>query len=153
MTTPDVDCPFCAIAAGAHAADVVYRDSSVVAFLDRRPLFPGHVLIVPTSHIETLADAPDEAVCRLMKVVKATSAAMKSGLGADGSFVANNNEVSQSVPHLHFHVVPRRFHDGLKHFFWPRAGYESDEQRTEIARVLADAIAAELAGKRAVGEA
>jgi histidine triad (HIT) family protein len=130
------DCPFCAIVAGDGDADVVYRDDSVVAFLDKRPVFPGHLLVIPARHVEVLGDATAEEMAQVGRVVQAAARAMESVLGADGSFVAQNNRVSQSVPHMHVHVVPRHFHDGLKGFFWPRQGYESDEQRVAIAAEL-----------------
>lgn len=142
--TRDADCPFCKIAAGEGDGDVVYRDDHTAAFLDRRPLFPGHVLVVPATHVRTLGELPPDAVLPLMRVVQAFSRAMESELGAEGSFVAINNRVSQSVPHLHVHVVPRTQGDGLKGFFWPRNAYESDEQRRDTAERLREAIAREL---------
>ncbi|MRR12146.1 HIT family protein [bacterium] len=137
-------CPFCAVIAGDDPDNVVYRDERIVAFLDHRPLFPGHVLVVPVIHVQTLGDLPGELFAPLMRVVKAASRAMESGLGAQGSFIAQNNRVSQSVPHLHVHVVPRTKGDGLKGFFWPRTGYRDEAQRAEIATRLAQVIAREL---------
>lgn len=148
MTESRADCPFCAIIRGERSADVVYRDEAVVAFLDKRPVFPGHVLVVPVRHLETLADLPDDLAVPLTRVVRAVSVAMESGLAAEGSFVAQNNKVSQSVPHLHVHVIPRRHGDGLRGFFWPRIGYKDDEERRAAAELLRSAIAAELEGLR-----
>lgn len=144
METRSPTCPFCAIVEGTDADSIVYRDDEVVAFLDRRPLFPGHVLVAPVDHIETLGDLPPESVDPLMRVVQAASRAMESELGAQGSFVAINNRVSQSVPHLHVHVVPRTKGDGLKGFFWPRTKYASDEERDAMALRLAGALEREL---------
>lgn len=139
-------CKFCRIAAGLAPSDVVYDDDSVIAFLDARPLFPGHVLVTPKNHVGTLWELPDELVSPLMRVVRGASKVMLSAMNAEGSFVAVNNRVSQSVPHLHVHVVPRSKGDGLRGFFWPRVPYESDEHRERTARVLADALRAELGG-------
>lgn len=139
------DCPFCAIVNGEDTAGVVYADDSVVAFLDKRPLFPGHTLVVPRNHIVTLGDLPLADIVPLMRVVQAASRAMESALAAEGSFVAVNNRVSQSVPHLHFHVVPRTKGDGLKGFFWPRTAYATAQARHEVAVVVRAGIAAELA--------
>ena len=143
--TDGVRCPFCAIISGAETSAMVYADDHVVAFLDRRPLFPGHTLVAPRQHIVTLGELPAEEVGPLMRVVQAASRAMESALAAEGSFVAVNNHVSQSVPHLHFHVVPRTKGDGLKGFFWPRTSYVSDEARDEVAAVVREGIARELA--------
>lgn len=144
MNDTPVTCPFCSIARGESVADIVYRDEHVVAFLDGRPLFPGHTLVVPVDHVPTLGELPAETVGPLMKVVQAAGRAMESGLSAEGSFVAVNNRVSQSVPHLHVHVVPRRRGDGLKGFFWPRSGYGSDQERERVLARLAEAIRREL---------
>jgi histidine triad (HIT) family protein len=120
-------CPFCAIVAGEEDADVVYRDAVAVAFLDRRPLFPGHVLVVPTGHVDTLIDLDPDDVGPFFTVVQRVAAAMPVALGAQGTFVAMNNVVSQSVRHLHVHVVPRTKGDGLRGFFWPRTKYGPGE--------------------------
>lgn len=127
-------CLFCEIAAGRQPADIVYADDLVTAFLDIRPLFPGHVLIAPRTHIVTLADLPAADVGPYFTVVQRMSVAVRDAMGAQGSFVALNNVVSQSVAHLHTHVVPRTKGDGLRGFFWPRTKYPSDE---EAARVVA----------------
>lgn len=144
MTDAPASCAFCAIIRGEHPADIVHRDAEIVAFLDNRPVFPGHVLVVPARHIEVLADLPDELALPLTRVTRAVSAAMESGLGADGSFVAQNNRVSQSVPHLHVHVIPRRRRDGLRGFFWPRVGYKDDAERLATAELLRRAVTREL---------
>jgi histidine triad (HIT) family protein len=127
------NCLFCRIVSGEVSAVVVYEDANTLAFLDHRPLFPGHTLVVPREHYETLGDLPATQVGPLFKNVQLLSRAVESAMEAEGSFVAMNNRVSQSVPHLHVHVVPRRRKDGLKGFFWPRTKYKSDEE-LEITR-------------------
>jgi len=113
-------------------ADVVYEDDHTLAFLDIKPLFQGHVLIVPKVHVETLWNVPDETLSHITKVTKRISVAVRDAMLAEGIFIANNNIISQSVPHFHIHVVPRNKKDGLKGFFWPREKYESDAHRTEV---------------------
>ena len=120
-------CPFCAIVGGDEDADVGYEDDVVLAFLDRRPLFPGHVLVVPRRHVVTLPDLDQVDIAPLFAAVQRISAAVPAALGAQGTFVAVNNVVSQSVPHLHVHVVPRTKGDGLRGFFWPRTKYAPGE--------------------------
>ena len=120
------DCLFCAIASGDHPAEIVLADELVVAFLDSRPVFKGHVLVIPRDHYETLPDLPAELVGPLFTRVQRVSGALPVALGAQGTFVALNNVVSQSVPHVHVHVVPRTRGDGLRGFFWPRQKYEDD---------------------------
>ncbi|HEY3318067.1 MAG TPA: HIT family protein [Coriobacteriia bacterium] len=136
----DPDCPFCAITHGEDAADIVYADELAVAFLDRRPLFPGHVLLAPRAHVPTLADLPDDMVAPLFTLARAMSAAVRIAMEGDGSFLAVNDHVSQSVPHLHVHVVPRRYHDGLRGFFWPRHAYASDAERETVRLAVAEAV-------------
>ncbi len=126
-------CVFCQIVAGDTAAHIVWDDDVALGFLDTRPLFPGHVLLVPRSHVETLADLPVGMVGPLFERVRLLSAAMPEAMGSQGSFVAMNNTVSQSVPHLHVHVVPRTKGDGLKGFFWPRTTYDDDAHATSVA--------------------
>lgn len=121
------DCLFCKIAAGQIAANVVGETEGALAFLDHRPVFPGHTLVVPRAHADTLADLPVSDVGAFFTFVQRIARAVEGGLSADGTFVAMNNRVSQSVPHLHVHVVPRRKKDGLRGFFWPRQKYESAE--------------------------
>ena len=141
MTAPS-GCTFCAIVAGDVPATRVLEDDGFVAFLDVRPLFPGHSLLVPRGHVEVLGDLPVAEVGPLFERAQALAGAMEAGLGASGSFVALNNRVSQSVPHLHVHVVPRTKGDGLRGFFWPRQRYASDEEAAEVAARLRSALAA-----------
>jgi histidine triad (HIT) family protein len=136
------DCPFCAIAEGAEAGHVVFEDEISLAFLDNRPLFPGHSLLIPRQHLETLADLPDELVGPLFANARLLSRAIPEAMGKPGSFVALNNVVSQSVPHLHIHVVPRKPKDGLRGFFWPRRKYDSEEQMSEVAATVRGAVEA-----------
>lgn len=124
----DKGCVFCGIIEEREPAHVAWADDHVVAFLDRVPLFKGHVLVVPRSHVVNLEDLAPALVEPLFARVRTISAAMTAELGAAGSFVAMNNTVSQSVPHLHVHVVPRNFKDGLRGFFWPRTKYDNDEE-------------------------
>jgi histidine triad (HIT) family protein len=133
-------CVFCAIIAGDLAADVVLEDAGVVAFLDQRPLFKGHVLLVPRDHLVTLPDLPAEQRDGFLAAGQRLATAMVEGLGAQGSFVAVNNTVSQSVPHLHLHVVPRTKGDGLRGFFWPRHKYADDAERAAYAARLRAAL-------------
>ena len=129
-------CTFCSIVAGETPAHVVLDDDVALGFLDIRPLFPGHVLLVPRDHHETLADLPAELVGPLFDRVQRLSVAVPVATGAVGTFVAVNNKVSQSVPHLHVHVVPRTKGDGLRGFFWPRHKYRSDAAAEDIAARL-----------------
>jgi histidine triad (HIT) family protein len=136
----DPDCPFCAIAAGAEASHVVFEDERTIAFLDNRPLFPGHSLLIPRDHYETLADLPADLIAPLFANAQLLSRAIPEVMGKPGSFVALNNVVSQSVPHLHVHVVPRQRKDGLRGFFWPRSKYESEEQMAATAATVREAV-------------
>jgi histidine triad (HIT) family protein len=142
MPGRDPDCLFCAIVAGEAAAQVVFEDDISLAFLDIRPLFPGHSLLVTRDHHETLGELPDELVEPYFRNARLLSEAIRDAMGAEGSFVAINNVVSQSVPHLHTHVVPRVKKDGLRGFFWPRTKYEHDEHAAETAARVREAIAA-----------
>jgi histidine triad (HIT) family protein len=135
------DCIFCKIRDGEVPAHVVLDEEHTFAFLDQRPVFPGHVLVMPRAHHETLMDLPDELVKPLFDATKRVSAAVKRALGSDGIFNGINNVVSQSVPHLHVHVVPRRFKDGLRGFFWPRQRYDSDEAMASTAEAIRTALA------------
>ena len=130
---PD-DCLFCRIASGGAEASVVFDDERSVAFLDSRPLFPGHTLLIPRKHVETLADLPASEIEPLFANAQALCRAVEEAVGAEGSFVAINNRVSQSVPHLHIHVVPRKKKDGLRGFFWPRTSY-ADPAEAESVRI------------------
>jgi histidine triad (HIT) family protein len=134
------DCLFCAIASGAREAHRVLDEDDLVAFLDHRPLFPGHTLIVPRVHIETLADLPEDELPVLFGAARRLAIAMEEGLDAKGSFVAMNNRVSQSVPHVHVHVVPRRPKDGLRGFFWPRQRYRDERHAEDTAKALRAAL-------------
>jgi histidine triad (HIT) family protein len=133
-------CVFCGIIAGSTPASIVMHDDEVIAFLDARPLFKGHVLVVPRAHVVTLAELPAALVPRFFGVVQRLSRAVPEACGAEGSFIAMNNIVSQSVPHLHAHVVPRKKGDGLKGFFWPRAKYDSDDERDDYATKIGAAF-------------
>ena len=134
-------CLFCAIVAGEEPADLVIATGPVRAFLDHRPIFPGHVLVVPEGHVEHLNVAPDEVMDPLWHTVRAVSRVLMDELGAEGTFTATNTVISQSVPHLHVHVVPRRRKDGLRGFFWPRRKYDSEEHMAEVAETLRATIA------------
>jgi len=125
-------CRFCGIVDGSEPAAVVLEDPVSLAFLDRRPLFPGHVLLIPRRHTETLVDLPPELVGPLFANARLLSAAVETGLSADGSLVAINNRISQSVPHLHVHIVPRRRKDGLRGFFWPRRAYKDEAEMLAV---------------------
>ena len=140
MSSSVPDCVFCRIVAGEIAAHTVLDEEQTMAFLDARPVFPGHCLLVPRAHHETLADLPAELVEPLFATAQRLARAVEAGMGADGTFVAINNRVSQSVPHLHVHVVPRRRKDGLRGFFWPRQKYESDEAMAAAAAAIRAAL-------------
>jgi histidine triad (HIT) family protein len=127
------NCVFCQIVAGTHPASIVMENDQALAFLDSRPLFPGHSLLIPKRHIETLNDLPADMVAGFFFAAQLLARAVEESMHAEGSFVAINNRVSQSVPHLHVHVVPRRKKDGLRGFFWPRGKY-ADEAEMDAAR-------------------
>jgi len=133
-------CAFCAIVAGDVEAAIVHQGPETLAFLDHRPLFPGHVLLVPRVHHETIEDLPPALVEPLFADARRIAAAVRRATGSEGTFVALNNVVSQSVPHLHVHIVPRNRKDGLRGFFWPRNPYEDESHLAEVA----EAIRAEL---------
>ena len=140
MTKP-AGCLFCAIVAGEAPAAVVLDEPDVVAFLDVRPVFKGHVLLVPREHVETLPDLPAALRDPFLEAAQRVSQGVKDAFGAQGSFVAMNNTVSQSVPHLHVHVVPRTKGDGLRGFFWPRTKYADQAELEDYAARLGSAIA------------
>ena len=142
MSPSSQGCIFCKIVNGEISANLVFEDEISLVFLDHRPLFPGHCLLVPKDHFETLSDLPSELVGPFFKNVQLLTRAVELALGAEGSFVAMNNRVSQSVPHLHVHIVPRRRKDGLKGFFWPRNKYEGETQIVEVQKAIQAAIAA-----------
>ena len=128
----DSGCVFCKIVSNSLEAAVVFEDNDTLAFLDIRPLFHGHTLVVPKEHVETLSDLPPGFIDQFFKNVQLICRGVETAMDAEGSFVAINNRVSQSVPHLHVHVVPRRRKDGLKGFFWPRTKYSDDQQLNEV---------------------
>ena len=134
------DCLFCRIVSGELPATIVYEDENSVAFLDHRPLFPGHTLLVPRKHVETLGELPAKLVGPYFEAAQLLSRAVESAMEAEGTFVAMNNRVSQSVPHLHVHIVPRRKKDGLKGFFWPRTKYKADEELEEVKEKITAAL-------------
>lgn len=134
------DCVFCKIINKELPASIVYEDDAHVAFLDVRPLFEGHTLVVPRAHVVTLADLPPDSVGPFFTLVQRLSVAIPEAMEAAGSFVAMNNVVSQSVAHLHCHVVPRNFKDGLRGFFWPRTKYADEAARDAVAARIAAAL-------------
>ena len=133
-------CLFCRIVSGELPATIVYEDDNSVAFLDHRPLFHGHTLLVPREHVETLGELSSKIVGPYFEVAQLLSRVVEAAMDAEGTFVAMNNRVSQSVPHLHVHVVPRRKKDGLKGFFWPRTKYKNDEELEEVKKKITTAI-------------
>ena len=137
----DPDCPFCKIIRSEAQSYNVFEDDVSLAFLDRRPLFPGHCLLIPKSHIETLIDLPAALVAPLFQNAQLLALAMEEGLQAEGTFVAINNRISQSVPHLHIHIVPRHAKDGLKGFFWPRQHYQDEAAILSIQSILRSTLA------------
>jgi histidine triad (HIT) family protein len=140
-TVSDVaDCLFCSIVSGSVPSFTVASTDEAVAFLDVRPVFKGHVLVVPRTHVVTLAELPAGLLAPVFGFVQKLAVAAEKGLGAGGTFVAMNNTVSQSVAHLHVHVVPRTKGDGLRGFFWPRTKYADDDEASSYATRLADAL-------------
>lgn len=140
-----MDCVFCTVIADGD--ELIYSDDRVAAILDIRPLFPGHLLVMPVDHVVTLDQLPVDQVQPLFAVVQRASAAMATVLGAEGAFVANNNIVSQSVHHLHVHVVPRSKGDGLRGFFWPRVGYADEGHKREVGAALSRALGVDAPGR------
>ena len=137
---PVTSCAFCEIIAGRLPADVILDEPEALAFLDRRPVFPGHTLLVPRRHVGSLDDLPADLVGPLFDAARRLSRAVRVAVEADGSFVAVNNHISQSVPHLHVHILPRRRRDGLRGFFWPRLGYEDEVHRLRTAEAIKAAL-------------
>lgn len=133
-------CVFCDIVAGRLKAHEVYRDETRIAFLDHKPLFPGHVLVSPVEHHVTLGDLPPDQIEGLFSLARELSVAVPKALNAQGTFLAINNTVSQSVPHLHVHVVPRTKGDGLKGFFWPRQPYRDEAHMAEVTALIRGAL-------------
>lgn len=138
---PDRPCTFCAIARGQAAAHIVADTDDFLAFLDHRPLFPGHVLLIPRRHTPTLPDLPPALTGPMFTLAQRLCRAVESAAAAEGTFVAVNNRVSQSVPHLHVHIVPRRKGAGLKGFFWPRHPYSSDDDMAATAARIRASLA------------
>jgi histidine triad (HIT) family protein len=136
----DATCVFCSIVRGEMKSLIVYSDDISLAFLDRKPVFLGHCLVIPLKHYETLADLPRDLIDQFFSNVQLLSKAVERAVGAAGTFVAINNRVSQSVPHLHVHVVPRKWHDGLRGFFWPRQSYASESEALEVQEKVRSAI-------------
>ncbi|WFE38498.1 HIT family protein [Micromonospora sp. WMMD998] len=134
-------CVFCGIVGGAVPSFTVTDEADGVAFLDTRPVFKGHVLVVPRTHLVTLADLPADALPGYFRLVQRIAVAVETGLDSGGTFVAMNNKVSQSVPHLHTHVVPRTKGDGLRGFFWPRTRYADDAEAAGFAARISAALA------------
>ena len=141
------DCVFCQIATGEKEAKVVFEDDASLAFLDARPLFPGHCLLIPKAHYETIADVPKHLIGTLFSNAQDLAAVVKSAMQAEGTFVAANNTVSQSVPHFHIHIVPRRRKDGLRGFFWPRHAYSSEDEMNAVRDILRAEVKAQIANR------
>jgi histidine triad (HIT) family protein len=135
------DCLFCSIIAGTTPAQIVLDTPDVIGFLDIRPVFNGHTLIAPRTHVPTLVELPDELMVPFFGAARSVADAVRTAFDAQGSFVAVNNVVSQSVPHLHVHVVPRTKGDGLRGFFWPRTKYADETEASEYAGKLRAALA------------
>ncbi|HEX5266937.1 MAG TPA: HIT family protein [Acidimicrobiales bacterium] len=136
------DCRFCEILAGEVAAHLVLDEERVAAFLDVRPVFPGHVLVVPREHHENLLTLPADLVPVVFGATRRVARAVQGGLDVPGTFVGINNTVSQSVAHLHVHVIPRRFKDGLRGFFWPRQRYADDAEMADWAARIRPGVTA-----------
>ena len=139
-TAPQRACRFCQIIRRDIPSAIVFEDETSLAFLDTRPLFPGHCLLIPKAHVETLADLPRALIAPLFQNAQRIERAIENNLQAEGTFVAINNRVSQSVPHLHIHLVPRHKKDGLKGFFWPRKPYEDQETMLRVQTILRSAL-------------
>ena len=141
MPIPDnATCSFCKIVFGEVTARLVFEDEISLAFLDRRPVFPGHCLLIPKKHYETLNDLPVNLIGPFFTNAQLLARAVESAMEAHGTFVAMNNRVSQSVPHLHIHIVPRRRKDGLKGFFWPRSPYQSEAEANAVQSAIRSAV-------------
>ena len=136
------DCVFCRIVEGNLSADIVAEDEATLTFLDSRPVFPGHLLVIPRRHVATLAEVTDSELRPLFAQVRRATSVIEQALEAEGTFVAQNNKVSQSVPHLHVHIIPRRKGDGMKGFFWPRRDYRDEAHRLETGARLREAFRA-----------
>jgi histidine triad (HIT) family protein len=148
MADDHVGCTFCDVVSGKITSVIVFEDENCLGFLDHRPLFPGHSLLIPKQHVETLTVLPDKLITTFFSATKLLTAAVQSACHAQGSFVAINNKVSQSVPHLHVHIVPRRKGDGLKGFFWPRFPYISENDKQAVAQTIRDEVTRLAGAKR-----
>jgi histidine triad (HIT) family protein len=137
---PRQQCTFCQIVARKTASSIVFRDEISTGFLDRRPLFLGHSLLVPNEHYANLSELPSDLVGPFFRNMRLIAAAVEKGMRADGTFLAINNKISQSVPHLHVHIVPRKAGDGLRGFFFPRQNYASAEEESRIKQAIIQAI-------------
>jgi|SRR5579872_2906209 len=135
-SSQSMDCVFCSIVRGETPARIVFSDQISLAFLDRRPIFLGHTLLIPREHFETLEDLPSSLLGPFFSNAKLLAISVRKAMEADGTFLGINNKISQSVPHLHVHIVPRRVKDGLRGFFWPRQKYESEEQENSIQEAI-----------------
>ena len=142
LPAPLSGCLFCRIAAGSEPAEIVLDEPHALAFVDVRPVFPGHCLLVPRAHTETFTDLPADDVSPFFTTGQRLARAVERAMDAHGTFVAMNNKVSQSVPHLHLHVVPRRFKDGLRGFFWPRRRYADAAEQSAVADRIREALRA-----------
>lgn len=133
-------CAFCSVIAGAEQGALVYEDEKTTAFLDRQPVFHGHTLVMPKQHVETLSDLPVDEIPEVFGTVRLLMMAVEQAMRAHGTFIAINNRVSQSVPHLHVHIIPRRQKDGLRGFFWPRVKYEDEGHLKNTATAVQQAL-------------
>jgi len=149
MSNSNNTCAFCKIIRGEMQSNIVFDDDVALAFLDHRPLFPGHCLLVPKAHHETLIDLPADLLAPLFANAQLLARVVEQSMKAEGTFVAMNNRVSQSVPHLHIHIVPRRKHDGLKGFFWPRTPYKDENEILQVQNALKTALA-QIQGKEKI---
>jgi histidine triad (HIT) family protein len=140
MSSAQPNCTFCKIISGQIPASIVHQDADFIAFLDSHPLFPGHVLLSPRNHYETLLDLPADLNCAAMANMQLLAKAVETSMQAHGTFIAVNNRVSQTVPHLHIHIVPRRRKDGLKGFFWPRQNYKDDSDCESVRAAIESEI-------------
>ena len=136
----DPKCQFCLVASRAVAASIIFEDELSLAFLDHRPIFPGHVLLIPKEHVETLGDLDADRIGPLFANAQRLARAVEHGMEAEGTFVAINNRVSQSVPHLHVHIVPRKKKDGLRGFFWPRQKYKDENEMKDAQSAIQRAL-------------
>lgn len=140
-------CIFCKIARKEESATIVFEDTDLVAFLDTKPVFNGHCLLIPKEHCENFDKFPPKMIAHFFEFSQVLSKAIENSLGANGTFIAINNKVSQSVPHFHLHVIPRRYKDGLKGFFWPRRTYQSMDEIKHIQQLIHNEIVKLIANK------